>query len=145
MKTKILLPATFLTCAIGLPLHSQPPQKADGWYYLTDYENQTVSAEPIVTVADFETLRIDSALDRNNLTNYYLTGKIKTDKAPAFAEATEKWTGKHIAFLYQGEILTAPRVNMRIDGGNFMITSPQWRQDKVKILDIFRQLENQMK
>lgn len=145
MKTKNSVFVLFLFYLVTFPVHAQNKQKADGWYLMTDYENQTVGPEPIVTVADFETLRIDSGLARDNRMSYFITGKIKSDKTAAFAQATEAYVGKHIAFLYNGKILSNPRVNMRIEGGYFMISSPEINQDKAKMLEILVQLKKQMK
>lgn len=39
------------------------------------------------------------------------------------AEATEKSIGKHIGFLFNGVILTAPYVNCKIESGKFFIAT----------------------
>lgn len=76
---------------------------------------------------------------------YVLTGKVKAGKIKTWADATEKATGKQIGFLYNGKIITAPQVNMKIENGNFLISSPELIEDREKIHAIFEQLKKEMK
>ena len=78
----ILSSALFTSC-------SDKPVK-NGWYPIRDCKTQTFDSSPIVTTADFEVLRIDSALNSANVMTYMITGKIKSDKAKVWADATEK-------------------------------------------------------
>lgn len=99
-------------------------KKADGWYVLTDGVKDSVADTPIVTVSDFRGLQLDSAT-ADGVTTYILSGGLKPEKVQVFADATEKYTGHRIGFLYNGEVLIDPRVNGRIDSGNWQITEPE--------------------
>lgn len=99
-------------------------KKADGWYVLTDGVKDSVADTPIVTVADFRGLQLDS-VTADGITIYTISGGLKPEKIQAFADTTEKYTGHRIGFLYNGEVLIDPRVNGRIDSGNWQITEPE--------------------
>lgn len=99
-------------------------KKADGWYVLTDGVKDSVADTPIVTVADFRGLQLDS-VTADGITTYTISGGLKPEKIQAFADATEKYAGHRIGFLYNGEVLIDPRVNGRIDSGNWQITEPE--------------------
>lgn len=99
-------------------------KKADGWYVLTDGVKDSVADTPIVTVADFRGLQLDS-VTADGITIYTISGGLKPEKIQAFADATEKYTGHRIGFLYKGEVIMDPRVNGRIDSGNWQITEPE--------------------
>lgn len=99
-------------------------QKADGWYVLTDGVKDSVADTPIVTVADFRGLQLDS-VTADGITIYTISGGLKPEKIQAFADATEKYTGHRIGFLYKGEVIMDPRANGRIDSGNWQITEPE--------------------
>lgn len=99
-------------------------KKADGWYVLTDGVKDSVADTPIVTVADFRGLQLDS-VTADGITIYTISGGLKPEKIQAFADATEKYTGHRIGFLYNGEVLMDPCVNGRIDSGNWQITEPE--------------------
>lgn len=99
-------------------------QKADGWYVLTDGVKDSVADTPIATVADFRGLQLDS-VTADGITTYIISGGLKPERIQAFADATEKYAGHRIGFLYNGEVLMDPRVNGRIDSGNWQITEPE--------------------
>lgn len=120
-------------------------QDVNGWYFITDNQTMTFDKSPIVTTADFETLRIDSALNSENTMTYVITGQIKTEKAKIWADATEKAIGKQIGFLYNGEIISAPQVNSRIEGGNFQISSKELSFNREKTFSIYKNLKNKIK
>ena len=141
MKTIYLI----LSICCTLLANGANKQDANGWYFITDSRTNAFSPSPIVTVADFEMLRIDSLLNTENTMTYVLTGKVKAGKIKTWADATEKATGKQIGFLYNGKIITAPQVNMKIENGNFLISSPELIEDREKILTIFEQLKKEMK
>lgn len=120
-------------------------QEANGWYFITDTRTNAFNPSPIVTVADFEILQVDSLLNTENTMTYILTGKVKADKIKTWADATEKAIGKQIGFLYNGKIITAPQVNMKIENGSFLISSPELLKNREKILAIFEQLKKEIK
>lgn len=97
-------------------------EQSNGWYHVKDVNTNTLEMQPIVTIADFETVTIDSAVNLLGNVTYFIIGKIKKDKIHIWADATEKSIGKQIGFLFGGKIISAPQVNQRIENGNFMIS-----------------------
>ena len=114
-------------------------QKADGWYVLTDGVKDSVADTPIVTVSDFRGLQLDSAT-ADGVTTYVLSGGLKPEKVQAFVDATEKNIGHRIGFLYKGEVIMDPRVNGRIDSGNWQIV----QQDREKAFTLYLHLKQTM-
>lgn len=117
----------------------------NGWYFIIDNQTDAISESPIVTVSDFEALRMDSMLDNRGSMHYEMIGKVKANKMKTWADATEKAIGKRIGFLYNNEIISSPQVNMRIESGNFSITSFELHNDKDKMLEIYMNLKKEMK
>ena len=115
-------------------------QIKNGWYHITDGKTLTFDSSPIVTTVDFEVLRIDSALNSANVMTYIIAGKIKSGKAKAWANATERAIGKQIGFLYKGKVITAPQVNARIDSGNFQIIPDGFCNDREKMFELYESL-----
>lgn len=97
-------------------------EQSNGWYHIKDLDANALEMQPIVTVADFETVTIDSAENALGNLTYFIVGRIKKDKIHIWADATEKSIGKQIGFLFDGKIISAPQVNQRIENGNFMIS-----------------------
>lgn len=117
----------------------------NGWYFITDNKTNTLDPKPIVTVSDFGMLRIDSMPDSKNSMSYMLVGKVKNNKVKAWENATEQAIGKQIGFLYNGEIISAPKVNMKIESGTFSITSEELIKNREKTLEIYDHLKEEMK
>ena len=46
-------------------------------------------------------------------------------KLQAWADSTEQLIGKRIGFVYNDSVITAPRVNMRLENGTFQISTFQ--------------------
>ena len=138
MKTNYLI--FIVLCAF---LAGCAEKQVNGWYFMTNDQAQTISKSPIVTAADFETLRVDSALNNENSMTYVITGQMKADKFDTWADATEKAIGKRIGFLYNGEIISAPQVNARIEGGNFQISSQEISTNREKIFSIYKTLKQE--
>lgn len=141
MKYKYLILSAF--CIILASCTKK--QDVNGWYFITDSQTQAFDKLPIVTVADFETLRVDSALNSENAMTYVITGQMKADKIKTWADATEKAIGKQIGFLYNGEIISAPQVNARIERGHFQISSKELSRDREKTLCIYEALRKDIK
>ncbi len=116
-------------------------ERANGWYYISNGTNDSISEKPIVTVDDFEILKLDSSLNReNNKMIYQIIGKINQESVEKWAEATEKSIGKRIGFIYNNELICDPQVNCRIESGNFAISSRQNHNLK----EIYTSLQQQM-
>lgn len=116
------------------------PVRPNGWYYVLDAEKDSLSAEPIVTVADFSELELDSmqASGKDSVI-YHIVGKIKEAKWAAWEEATRKSIGKQIGFLFNGNLLTTPHVNAEIKTGAFFIAT-----DKVQNMrELYQQIRQE--
>lgn len=133
-------------CMLGLLcLGCSTGQETNGWYFITDSKTNAIDKSPIITVADFAILRLDSFPGaEDNSVSYQIVGKVKDDKVQAWADATEKAVGSQIGFLYNGKIISAPQVNMRIEGGNFSVSSWELHKDRQKMTEIFEQLKKEM-
>lgn len=94
--------------------------RENGWYHVIDNKKDSLSIEPILTVNDFATLKLDTS----NLGQYAIFGKISQQKIKKWAIETEKAIGKQIAFVFNDSIITSPQVNAKIESGAFVITSP---------------------
>ena len=89
------------------------PKKSDrpnGWYYITDRVEDSISSEPIVAVNDFEEIKLDSAETSKGKFVYQITGHVAADCVEKWADATEHSIGKRIGFVFQDEeILSSTR------------------------------------
>lgn len=123
MKKLIFLTVLIATCIIQTSFgQDKIREQSNGWYHIKDTETNVLERQPIVTVADFETVRIDSALNTLGNVTYFIVGKIKKDKIQTWEDATQKSIGKQIGFLFDGRIISAPQVNQQIENGIFMIS-----------------------
>lgn len=118
------LPLVVLMLAIGLiwvGCQHKPIaiHRENGWYHVTGDSNDSLSLEPIVTTKDFSVLRLDS----DAFGKYVIFGQIHPYYMNLWAEETEKNIGKQIAFVFNNSVISNPTVNMRIESGNFAITS----------------------
>ena len=114
-------------------------EQSNGWYHIKDLDANALEMQPIVTVADFETVTIDSAENALGNLTYFIVGRIKKDKIHIWADATEKSIGKQIGFLFDGKIISAPQVNQRIENGNFMISLHNIEEPKKVYQEICRE------
>ena len=125
----LLFIITFLSVFTFSSYHQKSmPDVADkkmenGWYYIADEPKDYVIPTPIVTVKEFVALRLDS--DFYGM--YSIVGQVCRSKRQAWADATERWIGKRIGFVFNDSLITSPQVNMRIESGAFQITIPQGR------------------
>lgn len=108
--------ALSILASCGAATTDQP----DGWYVVVDGEPV---GDPIVTVDDFAAVKLDSFPSEHGM-SYQIIGRVKDDKIPVWADATENATGEIIGFLYDGEIIVSPQVMGRIDSGHFAISMP---------------------
>ncbi len=125
-------------------------ERPNGWYLITDAATMTLDKTPIITVSGFDDVKLDSVQQPAiadlfpGQVIFQITGKIKADKVKKFADATEKAIDKQIGFLYNGEVISAPRINQRIDGGHFSITPP-FMNDRDKMMQLYEDLKKGMK
>ena len=109
------------------------PKKSDrpnGWYYITDRVEDSISSEPIVqsicsivAVNDFEEIKLDSAETSKGKFVYQITGHVAADCVEKWADATEHSIGKRIGFVFQDEVICTPCINCRIETGSFAISA----------------------
>lgn len=125
-----------LLLGLSLPLMScsqeQTSQKENGWYYIIDEQQDSVSQEPIVTAKDF----VELNLIFDSFGKPFISGKVSKDKLEKWADATEKSIGKRIGFVFNDTVITAPQVNARIESGNFQISNPS----EYDLKRVYRQL-----
>ena len=91
----------------------------NGWYHILSGQTDSISQEPIVTIKDFISLRLETDYFGKNV----ISGQISKYKSNKWAKETEKAIGRQIAFVFNDSIITDPRVNCRIESGAFQITS----------------------
>lgn len=113
-----------------------------GCYYVTDSlsgvehtmwktgEKLYISPKAIVAVANFSSIKIES----DQFGKSAILVSLDREGTEKFAEATEKWVGRQLAFVINDTLVSAPQVNMRIDGGNLMITNLGFTEDKCREL-----------
>ncbi|WP_299229594.1 hypothetical protein [uncultured Bacteroides sp.] len=116
MKTIKLFFLIITTIVASCTHHTQTIHRENGWYH---YENDSLSLEPIVTVKEFNSLKLDSDINGT----YVILGQISKHKTEKWSDETEKSVGKQIAFVLNDSIITAPQVNDRIESGTFLISS----------------------
>lgn len=127
MKPKVLLLViAFLSVALGSACQHQPQSVVtgnleNGWYHIVGEDS--IVPTPIVTVKEFGALRVDS--DYYGM--YSIMGQVCRSKRQVWADATERWIEKRIGFVFNDSLITSPQVNMRIESGNFQISTPQGR------------------
>ncbi len=127
---KVLLSIIMFLSVFAFSSYHQKPMSdgankrlENGWYCIADEPKDYIIPTPIVTVKEFVALKLDS--------DYYgmhiMMGQVCRSKREAWADATERWIGKRIGFVFNDSLITSPQVNMRIESGTFQITTPQGR------------------
>ena len=89
--------------------------RENGWYHILSGQTDSISREPIVTVKDFISLRLETDYCKKNV----ISGQISKYKMNKWAKETERATGRQIAFVFNDSIIARPRVNCRIENGVF--------------------------
>lgn len=111
-------------------------RRADGWYPLADYPNNSIVGNPLATVKDFEDMMIvkDTFIsDNDTVSQMLLQGRVKPEKRQQWADGTERLIGKRLGFVYNDSIITAPQINARIESGSFQINSA----DTIILINIY--------
>lgn len=138
MKFVILTGIMVMVAITGC--HTLKKVYVDGWYTVSSRDH--IVSEPFITVRDFAELRLDSAPDPNGRMIYGIIGHVREDKVQLWADVTEKSVGKTIAFVFEGQIITQPMVNARIESGSFSIFLPPKSPGDIK--QIFRKLSEEI-
>ena len=117
-------------------------RKADGWYPVADYPDNSIVGKPLATVDDFESVvivRDTFIVDSDTVSQLLIQGRVKPEKRQQWADGTERLIGKRLGFVYNDSVITAPQINARIESGAFQITSP----DTVIIRNIYNSITQQ--
>lgn len=125
MRNKLLpLAALAIIAAMAcktFPTHSQSVKhRENGWYRIMDGQKDSIASRPIVTVKEFASLR----LEKDPFGKAVITGSVSKHKSRAWADSTEQLIGKRMGFVFNDSVITAPRVNMRLESGMFQIATP---------------------
>lgn len=125
MRNKLLpLAALAIIAAMAcktFPTHSQSVKhRENGWYRIMDGQKDSIASRPIVTVKEFASLR----LEKDPFGKAVITGSVSKHKSRAWADSTEQLIGKRMGFVFNDSVITAPRVNMRLESGMFQIAAP---------------------
>lgn len=112
-------------------------RRENGWYYIVEMNQDSLSSEPIITVKEFDCLRLDT----DTFGTYSITGTVSKHRQKKWANATERAIGKHIAFVFNDLVVSAPQVNQRIGSGNFQISVP--RRSSFDLPAIYQQLRKE--
>ena len=144
MRSLLLIAGTICCFLMACSYSPQRPiPRENGWYYVLGENQDSLSREPIVTVKEFAELRLDS----DSFGIYAIVGVVSKHKLQKWADATEQAIGKHIAFVFNDSVVSAPQVNQRIESGNFQISVPhgsnwdlptiyrQLRKEKIDSID----------
>lgn len=127
---------TLLLIFCGCSTH----RRVDGWYPIADYPDNSVIGKPLVTVKDFDKITIlkdTFIIEGDTVVQFLIQGRVKSEKRKQWADGTEQLIGKRLGFIFNDSVITAPKINARIESGNFQITSP----DTVQLKSIFSDLE----
>ena len=95
--------------------------RENGWYRIIDGQKDSIAPRPVVTVKDFAELRLGKDFFGNDV----ITGQVCEHKLKAWADSTEQLIGKRLGFVFNDTVITAPRVNMRLESGAFQISNPR--------------------
>ena len=120
MNRFICIPLCLFLLSVCNPKKNERP---NGWYYITDRVEDSISSEPIVTINDFEEIKLDSAENLKGKFIYQITGQVAADCVEKWADATEHSIGKRIGFVFQDEVICTPCINCRIETGSFAISA----------------------
>ena len=101
-------------------------RRADGWYPLADYPDNSIVGKPLATVNDFESVvivRDTFIIESDTVSQLLIQGWVKPEKRKQWADDTELLIGKRLGFIYNDSVITAPQINARIESGSFQINS----------------------
>ncbi len=85
-------------------------------------EFKTEDGETVITGADVRTASAQSGQDNMGNNEYSIELDLNDEGATKFADATSANVGKQISIIYDGETISAPKVNEAITGGVAYIT-----------------------
>lgn len=116
----------FLMVLLLIPCACSLHRKANGWYPVADYPDNSIVGKPLATVKDFESVAIvrdTFIIESDTVSQVLIQGRVKPEKLQQWANGTERLIGKRLGFVYNDSVITAPQINARIESGAFQITS----------------------
>ena len=133
----ILSSAVCLGCTNYSGCSQSIKHRENGWYRITDGQKDSIASLPIVTVKEFASLRLDTDVFGKAV----ITGSVSKHNLQAWANSTEQLINKRIGFVFNDSVITAPRINMRLESGNFQISNPH----NYDMLSLYRSLLKEKK
>ena len=133
----ILSSAVCLGCTNYSGCSQSIKHRENGWYHIIGGQKDSIASSPIVTVKEFASLR----LEKDFFGKAVITGSVSKHKLQAWADSTEHLIGKRIGFVFNDSVITAPRINMRLESGNFQISNPH----NYDMLSLYRSLLKEKK
>ena len=115
-----------------------PDTLRTGWYRVTDstagiarhWRADTVyylNPEPMLTVADFESLTVDSLPYPAGIEMWQIVARLEKDAGRKFSEATEKLIKKDIVFVLADTLFSTPvRIQAKIPSGVITINRQEF-------------------
>ena len=91
-----------------------------------------LDTKPIVTKADFLGVELNEFILEQKK-EYTLIIRLNDKGRDEFANATDKYTGKRIAFVIDNRLIMAPVAKTRIDSGVISLDTLHWTYDELKI------------
>lgn len=91
--------------------------RENGWYRIIDGQTDSIASTPIITVKEFTDLR----LDEDYFGKSVIIGNVSKHKLQAWSDSTEQLVDKRMGFVFNDSVITAPRINMRLESGTFQI------------------------
>lgn len=125
----------FFLLLVLLCLTSCKQTLPDGWYHVDNTLSDSIVTPSILTVRDIVDIRLDSTFTQYGKV-YAISCRVSNEKRDVWADATEKAIGQTIVYISDGKVINAPRVNMRIDGGRFQITT----SDSIGIKNVYQRI-----
>ena len=114
-------------------------RRADGWYPVADYPDNSIVGKPLATVKDFGRVvlvRDTFIIESDTICQLLIQGRVKPEKHRQWTDGTERLIGKRLGFIYNDSVITAPQINARIESGSFQIICP----DTVFIRNIYNSI-----
>ncbi|MEE0978376.1 MAG: hypothetical protein UH625_03110 [Muribaculaceae bacterium] len=130
---------TFLIILLLILCACSSHRKADGWYPLADYPDNSIVGKPLATVKDFERVAIvrdTFIIESDTVSQLFIQGRVKPEKRQQWADGTERLIGKRLGFVYNDSVITDPQINARIESGSFQINS----SDTTRIKSIYKSI-----
>lgn len=142
-KLILIFLATFLVAG---QLSAQQTKFETGCYFVIDNTTEScvrpqpdksgrsycLDTKPIVTKVDFRNVELNEFMLEQK-TEYALIIRLNDKGRDKFAKATDRYTGKRIAFVIDNRLIMAPVAKTRIESGTIRLGTRYWTHDDLKI------------